>query len=102
MLRTSHRTGSRAATARNSSHALILFEAVKRLASARSLARIESIVVEAARALTGADGATFVLREDDACFYVEESSIEPLWKGRRFPVDQCAAGWAMQNSRSLT
>ncbi len=101
MLRTSHRTGSRAAAARNRAHTPILIEAVKRLASARSLARIESIVLEAARALTGAEGATFVLRSEDACLYAAESSVEPLWKGRRFPVDQCAAGWAMQNSRAL-
>lgn len=54
-----------------------------------------SIVRVAARDLTGADGATFVLREDGQCFYAEENAISPLWKGRRFPMDACISGWVM-------
>ncbi len=55
------------------------------------------IVRRAARELTGADGATFVLREGDQCFYAEENAISPLWKGRRFPIDICISGWVMLN-----
>jgi signal transduction histidine kinase len=45
--------------------------------------------------LTGADGATFVLREGGNCYYAEENAISPLWKGQRFPLQACVSGWAM-------
>jgi signal transduction histidine kinase len=50
-----------------------------------------------ARRLTNADGATFVLRDDDKCFYADEDAIEPLWKGKRFPLSACISGWVMLN-----
>lgn len=72
-----------------------LIEVVQELSLARSLDRIMEIVRTAARELTGADGATFVLREGDFCHYVDEDAIEPLWKGQRFPLSACISGWAM-------
>lgn len=48
-----------------------------------------------ARRLARSDGATFVLRDGDRCFYADEDSIAPLWKGQRFPLDQCISGWTM-------
>ncbi len=48
-----------------------------------------------ARRLTGADGVTFVVKEGGYCHYADEDAIAPLWKGRRFPLDQCISGWAM-------
>lgn len=51
----------------------------------------------AARQLTGAHGATFVLRDGDLCFYADEDAISPLWKGQRFPIGECISGWAMLN-----
>ena len=42
-----------------------LISVVQQLAFARDLAQIQQIVRSAARELTGADGATFVLREAD-------------------------------------
>jgi GAF domain-containing protein len=51
-----------------------------------------------ARRWTGADGATFVLREEDRCFYVDEDSIAPLWKGQRFPISACISRWAMTHA----
>jgi signal transduction histidine kinase len=59
-----------------------------------------SIVRRAARELTGADGATFVLRERDQCHYADEDSISPLWKGQRFPLTACISGWVMLNAES--
>jgi hypothetical protein len=56
-----------------------------------------AIVRRAARELTGADGATFVLREGDLCHYADEDAIGPLWKGQRFPMHSCISGWAMQH-----
>src|SRR3569623_3632646 len=72
-----------------------LVEVVQRQSMARDLATVMDIVKHAARALTGADGATFVLRDGDKCFYADEDAISPLWKGQRFPMDVCISGWAM-------
>lgn len=61
------------------------------------LTAIGQVVRTAARTLTGALGATFVLRDDDRCFYADEDAIAPLWKGQRFPMTSCISGWAMLN-----
>jgi signal transduction histidine kinase len=76
-----------------------LIDIIQKLSSARSLDAVMVIVRHAARELTGADGATFVLRERDKCFYAEEDAIAPLWKGQRFPLSACISGWAMLNKR---
>ena len=57
-----------------------LLQVVQDLSLARDLPRLMEIVRHAARTLTGADGATFVLRDSDQCYYAEEDAIEPLWK----------------------
>lgn len=70
-------------------------QAVQEVALARDLDTLTTVVKHAARALSGADGVTFVLREAEHCFYVDEDAISPLWKGRRFPLDVCISGWSM-------
>jgi putative nucleotidyltransferase with HDIG domain len=70
---------------------------VQELSFARSISEIQSVVRTVARRLTGADGATFVLRDGDYCLYADEDAISPLWKGQRFPIDVCIGGWAMLN-----
>jgi putative nucleotidyltransferase with HDIG domain len=74
-----------------------LIRAVQELSFARSINEIQAVVKRIARRLTGADGATFVLREGDYCFYADEDAISPLWKGQRFPMEICISGWAMRN-----
>ncbi|MCE0484323.1 MAG: ATP-binding protein [Methylacidiphilales bacterium] len=74
-----------------------LIQAVEELSLARDLDAIMGVVRKAARELTGADGASFVLRDGDKCFYAEENAIGPLWKGQRFPIETCISGWAMLN-----
>jgi diguanylate cyclase (GGDEF)-like protein len=74
-----------------------LVHAVQELSLARSLPDIQRIVRTGARELTGCDGATFVLRDSDFCYYADEDAIAPLWKGSRFPIDICISGWAMLN-----
>ena len=76
---------------------LRLVQAVQELSLARSLDKVMEIVRTVARELTGADGATFVLRDGDQCFYADEDAIAPLWKGQRFPMSACISGWAMLN-----
>ena len=72
---------------------------VQRLSLARDLDSVTGIVRQAARELTDADGATFILRDGDFCSYVDEDAIAPLWKGRRFPMSDCISGWVMLNRR---
>jgi diguanylate cyclase (GGDEF)-like protein len=72
-----------------------LVRAVQELSLARNLDQVADIVRHAARELSGADGATFVLRDGDRCFYKDEDAIAPLWKGQRFPLTACISGWSM-------
>ena len=81
----------------DSSTLKLLVITVQELSLARNLETVMKIVRTAARQLTGADGATFILREGDLCFYADEDAISPLWKGSRFPMSRCISGWAMLN-----
>lgn len=72
-----------------------LVGAVQDLSLARDLTSVCEIVRRAARELTGADGATFVLRDADRCYYIDEDAIAPLWKGKKFPMSACISGWVM-------
>jgi len=78
-----------------------LVTVVQRLSQARSLDAITSIVRRAARELTDADGATFVLRDQNLCYYADEDAISPLWKGQRFPMSACISGWAMLHKETV-
>jgi putative two-component system response regulator len=77
-----------------------LIETIQQLSLARSVAAIQAIVRHTARRLTGADGATFVLRDGDLCHYADEDAIAPLWKGQRFPMSACISGWVMLNRQA--
>ncbi|MBS1853548.1 MAG: GAF domain-containing protein [Acidobacteria bacterium] len=79
-----------------------LVSAVQELSLARSLDTIKSVVRHAARELTGSDGATFVLREGENCYYADEEAIAPLWKGQRFPMTACISGWCMLHREAAT
>ena len=79
-----------------------LVEVVQRLSLAKDLPAVMAIVRTAARELTGADGASFVLRDGEMCFYADEDAIGLLWKGQRFPLDMCISGWVMQNARAVS
>ena len=74
-----------------------LVHVIQALSLARDMPSLQRTVRTAARELTGADGASFVLREGDFCFYADEDAIEPLWKGQRFPIEKCVSGWVMQH-----
>lgn len=76
--------------------ATLLIDVVRQLAEADSMDLVSGVVKRAARALVGADGATFVLRDGDQCHYVDEDAIAPMWKGLKFPLTACISGWAMQ------
>lgn len=77
----------------------LLVTTVQQLSLARDLDSVMAIVRTAARQLTGADGATFVLKDQGMCYYADEDAISPLWKGSRFPMSTCVSGWAMLNKK---
>lgn len=72
-----------------------LLVAVQELSLADSLEEVQQVVRTAARDLGACDGATFVLRDGDQCYYADEDAIAPLWKGHRFPLEACISGFAM-------
>jgi len=76
-----------------------LLAAVQELSLARNLDAVVRVVRTVARELTGADGATFILRDHNQCHYVDEDAIGPLWKGQRFPLEACVSGWSMMHRR---
>jgi hypothetical protein len=64
------------------------------------VAQLSRAVVVTARRAAAADGATFVLRDEDRCFYAMEDAMSPLWQGQRFPIDACISGWAMTHNET--
>jgi signal transduction histidine kinase len=77
-----------------------LVSVIQALSLARSMEAVMDIVRHAARKLVNADGATFVLRDGECCFYAQEDAISPLWRGQRFPLTACISGWAMLNRQA--
>ena len=77
-----------------------LVQTVQQLASVRDLPAIHEIVKSSARALTGSDGTSIIYRDGGHCLYADEDAIGPLWKGQKFPIDDCISGWVMKNKQS--
>lgn len=86
---------------KNISKTELLVETVQKLSLARNVESITQIVRTVAREITGADGATFVLRDGNLCYYADEDAITPLWKGSRFPMEKCISGWVMMNKKHV-
>ena len=86
---------------RNLAAMVNIIDLSQELAAARNMETIMNIVRIGARNLTGADGATFVLRDGEFCYYADESAIKPLWKGSRFLMTECISGWAMLNHETV-
>lgn len=78
-----------------------LLKVIQDLSLTTSLAEIVDIIRHAARKFSEADGATFVLRDGNFCYYVDEDAISPLWKGKKFPIETCVSGWSMLNKQSV-
>lgn len=78
----------------------LLNEAQQRLAVAPDQATVIETVRATARGVCQSDGITFILRDGELCYYVEEDAIAPLWKGKKFPIHACISGWAMLNAQT--
>jgi putative two-component system response regulator len=72
-----------------------LEELALKLSMARGIEEVMATVRQYTRPIVGADGVSFILRDNGNCFYADEEAISPLWKGQRFPMEQCISGWAM-------
>ena len=79
----------------------ILVDSIQHLSSTQSIDDVQTIVIQAARKLIDADGATLVMREGDQCRYVEEDAIQPLWKGETYSLDDSISGWVMRNQQAV-
>ena len=79
----------------------MLVDAIQELSVSTSMENIMKTVRTSARKLVNADGSTFVLRDGDSCYYADEDTISPLWKGQRFPLANCITGWAMLNKQAV-
>lgn len=78
-----------------------IVDVVQKLSLTKDLETIMFIVRKAARRFTNSDGATFVIRKDNDCFYAAEDAIAPLWQGKQFPMSICVSGWVMQNKQPV-
>src|SRR5687767_13862507 len=76
-------------------------DTMERLAGAATLEEVQRIVRTTARSSLAAHGATLVLLDGDLCYYADEDSMSPLWKGQRFPAVNCISGWAMLNRQTV-
>ncbi len=79
----------------------LLVEAIQELSISTSMDSIMATVRTSARKLVNADGTTFILREGDTCYYADEDTVSPLWKGQRFAISHCISGWAMLNKQPV-
>lgn len=77
-----------------------LIQTLSELTTAQSTKDIERIVTVASRKLVNSDGCTFVLREGTQCYYIDEDAISTLWKGKRFPMNECISGWVMEHMQT--
>ncbi|MCB9073016.1 MAG: HAMP domain-containing histidine kinase [Bdellovibrionaceae bacterium] len=81
----------------------MLTRVVEELSHATDIPSITNIVTHAAREIASSEGATFVLRDNDnKCNYVSEDAISPLWKGKRFSVENSISGWCMNHNKVVT
>jgi len=78
-----------------------LAHATQDLSQSRSLDELTAIVRRTGRDLLDADGVTVILREGEHCHYIDEESIAPLWKGRRFPLESCVSGLAITSGQPV-
>jgi PAS domain S-box-containing protein len=77
-----------------------LAEAIEEMSSARSPKELVEIMGRAAQKVAGVDGVTLSLREGEHVYHAAESACEPLWAGKRFPIQNCLSGWCILNQQT--
>jgi diguanylate cyclase (GGDEF)-like protein len=61
----------------------------------------QKFLKKAAIQLTASDATSLILRQGEHCFYLDEESSTPLWKGMSFPLSNCISGWSILNSETV-
>jgi hypothetical protein len=79
---------------------ICLASLMQRLAVARRMEDLAKVVIGETRRLLSADGVSFVLRDDESCYYLDEDAVSPLWRGLKFPMTACISGWSMLNMQT--
>lgn len=77
-----------------------LTSVIQEISGATELNQITEITSSFARKLVNADGVSFILRDNSECYYINEDAISPLWKGKRFSINECISGWVMQHKET--
>lgn len=78
-----------------------LTRAVERLSRATTYDEAVECLRTSSREVAGADGVTIVRREGNETVYVAEDAISPAWVGKRFPINECLAGFAITQRRAV-
>lgn len=58
---------------------------------------VTTTLKNATKKLINCDASSIILKDGDQCHYIDEDSAQPLWKGMKFPLDDCISGWAIKN-----
>jgi len=78
-----------------------LLQALQALPQAGTLDAVQAIVNRAAQGICGSDGVTFMLRDGEHSWCVDERAIGPLWKGQRSPIRSSVSGWTMRHRQPV-
>jgi diguanylate cyclase (GGDEF)-like protein len=62
---------------------------------------LQTLLKKAAKQLTASDATSLILRQGEKCFYLDEESAKPLWKGMSFPLSSCISGWSILNAETV-
>lgn len=79
----------------------IFIESVQDLSKAKNEQQIQEIVMIATGEISGSNGVSFILRENDNCYFSNTHSDSPLLKGKRIPAKECLGGLAMLNRQTI-
>ncbi|MCC5839963.1 MAG: GAF domain-containing protein [Opitutales bacterium] len=89
------------ARARNRRAVFELIRVIQNLALVRNKEAVYPPVLRAARALTGADGASFIMREKGQFHHCEEDAIAPVLRGRSQSAEASPAGLVVNERRTV-
>lgn len=89
------------ARARNRRAVFELIRVIQNLALVRNKEAVYPPVLRAARALTGADGAAFIMREEGQFHHCAEDTIAPVLRGSRQPAGTSPVGLVVKERRTV-
>jgi signal transduction histidine kinase len=79
----------------------VLADFVARLTTAHTFEDVATLATEAVCRVTGADGATLVVADDNVCFAVDAASMRSARSAQRFSLGDCLYGSVIRQPRAL-